>query len=100
MRFTSILKTIIVEQSRIEILFDALTKPTKNKEGKKSKPKLTKEEFFNLVQADPTTKTNEVDLTTADPKDFSKVKAGKYVQWLIKNYLNPQTESQIGRAHV
>jgi len=96
MKFTNILRSIIVEQSRFEVLFNALTKPTEDKEGKKSKPKLSKEEFIQLVQADPTTRLNNVDINTADSKELAKVKAGKYVQWLIKSYLNPTTERQPG----
>jgi hypothetical protein len=96
MKFTSLLKTVILEQSRFELLFDALTKPSKDKEGNKVKPKLSKEEFVALVTADPTTRTNNVDMETADSKDLAKVKAGKYVQWLIKNYLTPSTERQPG----
>ena len=96
MKFTSLLKTVILEQSRFELLFDALTKPSKDKEGNKVKPKLSKEEFVALVNADPTTRTNNVDMGTADSKELAKVKAGKYVQWLIKNYLTPSTERQPG----
>ena len=96
MKFTSLLKTVILEQSRFELLFDALTKPSKDKEGNKVKPKLSKEEFVALITADPTTRTNNVDMETADSKELAKVKAGKYVQWLIKNYLTPSTERQPG----
>jgi hypothetical protein len=96
MKFTSLLKTVILEQSRFELLFDALTNPSKDKEGKKLKPKLTKDEFIELVNADPTTRTNNVDLSTADSEELGKVKAGKFVQWLIKNYLTPTTERQPG----
>jgi hypothetical protein len=92
MKFTQLLKSVILEQSRIEILFDALTKPSTNREGVKVKPKMTKDEFNQLVAADPTTRLNDVDLQTADSKELSNVKAGKYVQWLIKNYLSPKTE--------
>ena len=95
MKFTSILKSVILEeQSRFELLFDALTKPSTNKEGKKVKPKLTKQEFMELITADPTTRLNNVDMETADSKELAKVKAGKYVQWLIKNYLTLNTERQ------
>ena len=96
MKFTSLLKTVILEQSRFELLFDALTKPSKDKEGNKVKPKLSKDEFILLVNADPTTRTNNVNMLTADSKELAKVKAGKYVQWLIKNYLLPKTERQPG----
>ena len=96
MKFTSILRKVILEQSRFELLSDALTKPSKDKEGNKVKPKMSKEEFNQLVQADPTTRLNNVDLTSADSKELEKVKAGKYVQWLIKQYLTPRTERQPG----
>ena len=92
MKFTSILRKVILEQSRFELLFDALTKPGTDKEGKKLKPKLTKQEFTQLVTADPTTRLNNVDLETADSKELAKIKAGKYVQWLIKSYLGVTPE--------
>jgi hypothetical protein len=96
MKFTSLLKSIIVEQSRFEVLLNALTKPGQDKEGKKTKPKLTKDEFLALVQADPTTRMNNVDIESAGPDELAKVKAGSYVQWLVKNYLMPKTERQPG----
>jgi hypothetical protein len=96
MKFTRILKSIILEQSRFEVLYDALTKPSVDKQGNKSKPRLSKEELNTLVQADPTTKLNDVDLNNMSPDDFKTIKAGKYVQWLIKQYLSPKTERQPG----
>ena len=96
MKFTSLLKTIIVEQSRFEVLFNALTKPSEDKTGKKQKPKLSKKEFIDLVKADPTTKLNNIDIDSASSDELAKVKAGKYVQWLIKSYLSPSTERQPG----
>jgi hypothetical protein len=96
MKFTSILKNILLEQGRFEILRDALTKPTVDKEGNKQKPKMSIGEFLQLVQADPTTKMNDVDPETANTKELEKIKAGKYVNWLIKSYLNPKTERQPG----
>ena len=98
MKFTSLLRKIIVEQSKFEVLSNALTMPTVDKEGKKQKPKLTKQEFYELLQADPTTKLNNVDLESATPEDLKKVKAGSYVAWIIKHYLNPTTEREIGDA--
>ena len=94
MKFTSILKQLVLEQSRFEVLRDSLTKPTKDKEGNKQKPKLSMDEFLALVQADPTTRMNNVDPESADTKELEKIKAGKYVNWLIQNYLKPQTERQ------
>lgn len=96
MKFTSLLKSIIVENSKFEILFNGLTKPGQNKEGVKTKPKLSKKEFLALVMADPTTRMNEVDVDTATSEELSKIKVGGYTQWLIKNYLQPKTESNVG----
>jgi hypothetical protein len=96
MKFTSLLKSIIVEQSRFEVLLNALTKPGEDKEGNKTKPKLSKKEFLELVLADPTTRLNNVDVETATPEELGKVKAGSYVPWLVKNYLLPKTESAVG----
>lgn len=96
MKFTSLLKSIIVEQSRFEVLLNALTKSGEDKEGKKTKPKLSKKEFMDLILADPTTRVNNVDVETATPEELGKIKAGSYVPWLIKNYLLPKTESTAG----
>ena len=92
MKFTTILKNVILEnQTRFEVLLDNLTKSRKNKDGEKIKPILSKEEFFNLVQGDPTSRMNNV--TIDDVQNYSKIKAGSYVKWIIKQYLNPETES-------
>jgi hypothetical protein len=96
MKFTSLLKSIIVEESRFEILMNALTKPGQDKEGQKTRPKLSKGEFINLVLADPTTRLNNVDVESATPEELSKIKAGSYVPWIIKNYLIPMTETKPG----
>jgi hypothetical protein len=96
MKFTSLLKSIIVEQSRFEVLLNALTKPGEDKEGNKTKPKLSKKEFMDLILADPTTRLNNVDIETANAEELGKIKAGSYVPWLVKNYLLPKTESAVG----
>lgn len=99
MKFTSLLKTIIVEASAYQIKLDKLTKAKKDKEGKKLKPLLSKEIFDQLVQADPTTRLNNVDLNTSDEKELEKVKAGKYVDWIVKSFLEIPTESQPGDSY-
>lgn len=90
MRFTSILKTLIVESGKMEVLLDKYTKPKVDKEGKKLKPKVTKDMFLALIQADPTTKMNNVDPMTADEKELMQIKPGGYSEWIIKHYLNPE----------
>jgi hypothetical protein len=57
---------------------------------------MTPQEFLAIVQADPTTRMNNIDPETANSKELEKIKAGKYVQWLLKNYLTPKTERQPG----
>lgn len=96
MKFTSILKKVILEQSKYQILLDKFTEPTVDKEGKKSKPKIKKEDFYEIINADPTTRLNNIDLSTAGKEDMENIKAGKYTPWLLKWYLTPQTESQPG----
>ena len=96
MKFTSLLKNMIIEASNYEIKLALNTQAQKNKEGKKLKPKMSKEVFDLLVQADPTTRLNDVDLSSADEKQFEKVKAGKYVDWLVQSYLKIPTETQPG----
>jgi hypothetical protein len=39
---------------------------------------------------------NNIDPETANSKELEKIKAGKYVQWLLKSYLTPKTERQPG----
>lgn len=96
MKFTSLLKSIIVEASNYQIKLEKLTKPRKDKEGKKLKPFLSKEVFDQLVQADPTTRLNDVDLGSTDEKELEKVKAGKYVDWIVQSFLKIPTETQPG----
>lgn len=98
MKFTKILKRIILEATKYETLLDVLTKPSKTKDGKKQPPKLSREVFNELVKADPTTRLNDVDLDTENKDEISKVKAGNYVQWLIKQYLTVPTEIEPGLA--
>ena len=98
MKFTNLLKSIILEnvKSKYSINLDKLTKSYTDKEGKKKKPIMSKELYNELVQADPTTKLNDVDLSTADEKELEKVKAGSYVTWIVKQYLTVPTEIQPG----
>lgn len=84
MRFQDLLRRVIVEQSRMDVLADKLTKAEKGK-----KPLLSPAELFALVVADPQTKVTEgVDIGSFGG-DFSVVKkVGPYAQWIIKTYLN------------
>jgi len=75
LKFTNLVKTVILEQGRYELLRDRFTKP-KKKDDKVIPPRMSLEKFDELVLADPTTR-----------RDGDKVKkAGTYVQWLLKQY--------------
>jgi hypothetical protein len=89
MRFQDLLRRVIVEQSRMDVLADKLTKAEKGK-----KRLLTPEELFALVVSDPQTKVAEgVDIDSFGG-DFSVVKkVGPYAQWIIKTYLNQKPVS-------
>lgn len=96
MKFTPLLKSIILEQSKFEFLSNKYLQPKVNKAGEKLKPKLARGDFYALVNADPTTRLNDVDLENMSPDDLNKVKAGKYVDWLINQFLSVKTERQPG----
>jgi len=93
MRFTNILKDLIVESSRFQVLFDKYVKP--NKETKKGI--MPFETLFAIIAADPTSRIPEgMDIDNARPQDMEKVKIGKYTQWLLKNFTTPSIELSSG----
>lgn len=95
MKFNSLLRSLINEASRFEVLMDKFVNP---KKGSEKKPILKKTELLQLIAADPTTRLNDVNLgdDRISKEDMSKVKVGEYTSWIIKNYLRPKTELQYG----
>jgi len=94
---------MILEASRFEVLMDKFVKKPRKRgeelspeEMEKEKNKIPKEVFFELIEADPTSRLNNVDIYTATGDDLNKVKVGGYTPWLIKQYLNVRTERQPG----
>ena len=85
MKFSSIVKSIILEQGRYEILRKTYTQP--KKKGDKVKPaRMSVENLDTIVLADPTTR-----------RDGDAIKkAGTYTQWLIKQYLKLEPEADYG----
>lgn len=96
MRFTKLLSNLIVEQSRFQVLYDKLVKPSSKNKGevdgrteKKPKGLMDFETLRTIIFADPTTKAPEnFDIDGASINDMDNVKVGKYAQWLLKNYVN------------
>ena len=87
LRFTNLLKDLIVESSRFQVLYDKFVKP----QQKGQKGIIPFETLFALIAADPTSKIPdgmETDYVT--PQDMDRVKIGKYAQWLLKNFITPR----------
>lgn len=92
-RFTSILRDLIVESSRFQVLFDKYVKP--NKETRKGM--MPFHVLFEIIAADPTSRVPEgMTSETAKPEDMEKVKIGKYTQWLLKNFTTPNIDLSSG----
>lgn len=83
MKLNDILKTMITESSRIDFLVN------KYIGAEEPNQKLTNEELFSLIVADPESKLkSETDVDEFDG-DFSVFKkVGPYAQWIIKQYLS------------
>lgn len=92
-RFTSILRDLIVESSRFQVLFDKYVKP--NKETRKGM--MPFHVLFEIIAADPTSRVPEgMEAINAKPEDMEKVKIGKYTQWLLKNFVSPNIDLSSG----
>jgi hypothetical protein len=92
-RFTSILRDLIIESSRFQVIFDKYVKP--NKETRKGMMPFNV--LFEIIAADPTSRVPEgMTAETAKPEDMEKVKIGKYTQWILKNFVTPNVELSSG----
>ena len=93
MKFTNILKSIILENSRFKVLYDSLVqKPSPEGKSKPDPKKIPFETLKALIFADPTTivpRGAQFDIDTATIEDMENVKVGKYTNWLIKNFMRP-----------
>ena len=92
MKFTSILKSLIIENSRFKILYDTLVQKPTGEKGKADPKKIPFEILKALIFADPTTVIPQgfnADIDTTSVEDMEKIKVGKYTNWLIKNFMKP-----------
>jgi hypothetical protein len=93
MKFTNILKSIILENSRFKVLYDSLVQqPSPEGKAKPDPKKIPFEVLKELIFGDPTTiipRGAEFDIDTATVEDMEKIKVGKYTNWLIKNFMKP-----------
>jgi len=87
MKFTSILTSLILENSRFKVIYDQIVQ----QKGKKESGKIPFETLKAIIFADPTTRTpqNLGDIDELTVQDMENVKVGKYTNWLLKNFITP-----------
>lgn len=87
MKFSDIVKGMIFEQGRYEILKKTYTEP--KKKGDTEKPaRMSVEQLDTIIKADPTTRMSGDNIK----------KAGTYSPWLIKQYLMLEPEAEYGTS--
>lgn len=90
MKVLSIVKNIILENSRFDVLLDKYTTIKKDKEGKKVNPVLDVTKLAQIIFADPTTKKpTDFDTSDLSPENLSKVQPGAYTNWLLSKFVTP-----------
>jgi hypothetical protein len=94
MKMSSILRSVISEDSRFEVLYNKAVKPAPtNDPNRPGKSLMSFESLRDIIFADPTTrKPDNFDIEGASAEDLrsEKVKVGKFTQWLMKNFLKPK----------
>jgi hypothetical protein len=89
-RFTSLLRDLIIESSRFQVVYDKYVKPNK----KTRKSAMTFQTLFDIIAADPTSRIPEgMTSENAKPEDMESVKIGKYTQWILKNFTSPSIQT-------
>ena len=92
-KFTNILRDLIIESSRFQVIYDKYVKP--NKETRKGM--MPFHVLFEIIAADPTSRVPEgMEAINAKPEDMEKVKIGKYTQWILKNFTTPNIDLSSG----
>lgn len=92
MKFTNILKTLILEASRSGILYDKYVKPS----DKTKKGVMSFDDFLQLIHADPTTRPEDINLEAVSVNDLEDIHPGKYSQWILKNFKGDKYHSEEG----
>jgi hypothetical protein len=92
-RFTNILRDIILESSRFQVLFDKYVKPKER--GQKGMMPL--QVLFKIIAGDPTSKVPEgMTPENVTAEKMENVKIGKYTQWLLKHFVSPNIDLESG----
>ena len=100
MKITSLLSSLITENARLQHVYDTYVKPNpkiKTQPGQPARGIMDFDTLKNIIFGDPDTKVpNGFDKEGATFEEMSKVKVGKYVQWMLKNYTIPKLEYEQG----
>ena len=92
MRFTSVLKKLIVENSRFKVLYDKMVTPSQKaiEKNPKAKGLMSFDILKQIIFNDPDTKAPEnFDIEGASIDDMDSVKVGKFTQWMLKHFVIP-----------
>lgn len=97
MKIVSLLRNLIVESARFNVLYDKYVKPkTAQTPGKKDKGLMDFITLKTIIFADPTTRKPEnFDIEGASEKDMDKVQPGRYTNWLLRSFEKPKL-SELG----
>ena len=90
-KLNTLLRNILTEESRFDVLIDKYTKPKKDViPGKGAKALMDINKLADIIFADPTTK-KPADFNDADfsPESLKKVQPGQYFNCMLKNYESP-----------
>ena len=100
MKITSLLSNLITENARLQLFYDKFVKPNpkaKSEPGRPVKGIMDFDTLKAIIFGDPDTKVpNGFDKEGATFEEMSKVKVGKYVQWMLKNFVQPKLEYEVG----
>ena len=90
-RLNNLLRNIILENSRLDVLIDKYTKPKKDADKGTSKALMGLDILGQIIFADPTTKKpqGDFDTTNYSLENLKNVQPGQYVNWLLKNFEKP-----------
>ena len=93
-RFTNILKDLILESARLKVFLDKYVKPNKNSRN----GMLPFQVLAKIVAADPTSNMKGLDPETATEEEMmqKEVRPGKYSQWLLNYFTKHSVESDSG----
>jgi|694.fasta_scaffold04946_11 hypothetical protein len=93
-RLNNLLKTILSESTRLDVLIDKYAKPKKDKSGRTPTSLMGLDILAQIIFADPTTKKPQGDFDTSDLslENLKNVQPGQYVNWMLKNFERPELD--------